>query len=46
MKIISFNVNGIRAVIKKGFYNFEFDEDDIMRSELVKFLVKKFQDIE
>ena len=22
MKIISFNVNGIRAVIKKGFYNF------------------------
>jgi phosphate starvation-inducible PhoH-like protein len=25
-----------------GIYNFEFTEDDIMRSELVKFLVKRF----
>jgi len=29
-----------------GVYYFEFNEDDIMRSELVKFLVKKFQGIE
>ncbi len=29
-----------------GVYYFEFDEEDIMRSELVKFLVKRFRDIE
>jgi len=32
--------------IKMGIYNFQFDEDDIMRSELVKFLVKKFNRLE
>lgn len=29
-----------------GVYYFEFDEDDIMRSELVKFLVRRFSEIE
>jgi len=29
-----------------GVYYFEFNEEDIMRSELVKFLVRKFRDIE
>ena len=29
-----------------GVYYFEFDEDDVMRSELVKFLVRKFRDME
>ncbi len=29
-----------------GVYYFEFGEEDIMRSELVKFLVRKFRDIE
>ena len=28
-----------------GIKTFEFDEDDIMRSELVKFLVKKFKEL-
>ena len=36
MKIISFNVNGIRAVIKKGFYNFinEYKPDIICLQEI------------
>jgi hypothetical protein len=29
-----------------GVYTFSFTEDDIMRSELVKFLIKKLKDIE
>lgn len=32
--------------LEMGVYNFTFDEDDIMRSELVKFLVKKFNEME
>jgi phosphate starvation-inducible PhoH-like protein len=32
--------------LEHGVYYFEFDEDDIMRSELVKFLVRKFRDME
>jgi phosphate starvation-inducible protein PhoH len=32
--------------IKMGIYNFNFDEDDIMRSELVKFIVKRFNEME
>ena len=28
-----------------GIKTFEFNEDDIMRSELVKFLVKKFKEL-
>ena len=31
--------------VSMGIYNFEFTEDDIMRSELVKFLVKKFNEL-
>tara|TARA_Y100000593_G_scaffold95089_1_gene199452 strand:+ start:2136 stop:2918 length:783 start_codon:yes stop_codon:yes gene_type:complete len=31
--------------IEKGIYYFEFNEEDIMRSELVKFLVKKFSEL-
>ena len=27
--------------VKMGVYSFEFSEEDIMRSELVKFLIKK-----
>ena len=34
------------ASLEMGVYNFTFDEDDIMRSELVKFLVKKFNEME
>ena len=30
---------------QQGVYNFEFTEEDIMRSELVKFLVKKLKDL-
>ena len=30
---------------QQGIYNFEFTEEDIMRSELVKFLVKKLKDL-
>ncbi len=30
---------------RNGIYTFEFNEDDIMRSELVKFLVKEFKKI-
>ena len=29
--------------VNHGIYNFKFDEEDIMRSELVKFLVKKLK---
>jgi len=31
--------------INKGIYTFTFDEEDIMRSELIKFLIKKLKDI-
>ena len=31
--------------LQMGIYNFEFSEEDIMRSELVKFLVKKFGEL-
>lgn len=30
---------------EKGIFTFEFSEDDIMRSELVKYLVKKFHEL-
>lgn len=30
---------------QQGIYTFEFQEEDIMRSELVKFLVKKFKEL-
>ena len=29
--------------VNHGIYNFKFDEEDIMRSELVRFLVKKLK---
>ena len=29
----------------KGIFSFEFDEDDIIRSELVKFIVKKIKSL-
>jgi len=32
--------------LNMGVYTFSFTEDDIMRSELVKFLIKKLRDIE
>ena len=32
--------------LEMGVYTFSFTEDDIMRSELVKFLIKKLKDIE
>jgi len=32
--------------LQMGVYSFSFTEDDIMRSELVKFLIKKISDIE
>ena len=32
--------------LQMGVYSFSFTEDDIMRSELVKFLIKKLKDIE
>jgi len=32
--------------LQMGVYSFSFTEDDIMRSELVKFLIKKLRDIE
>jgi len=31
--------------LSRGIYTFEFDEEDIMRSELVKFIVKKLKEI-
>ena len=31
--------------MENGIYTFEFTEEDIMRSELVKFLVKKLKHI-
>jgi len=31
--------------IEKGIHTFTFDEEDIMRSELIKFLIKKLKDI-
>ena len=30
---------------KMGIYTFKFTEEDIMRSELVKFLIKKFKNM-
>jgi phosphate starvation-inducible PhoH-like protein len=34
------------ASLQMGVYRFQFNEDDIMRSELVKFLVKKFNGLD
>tara|TARA_B100000959_G_C14928355_1_gene602492 strand:- start:797 stop:1561 length:765 start_codon:yes stop_codon:yes gene_type:complete len=36
---------GDQESIENGIYTYEFDEDDVMRSELVKFLVKKLKHI-
>jgi len=30
---------------EKGIYNFKFDENDIMRSELIKFLIKRLNSV-
>ena len=32
--------------LKFGIYTFEFSEEDIMRSELVKFIIKKLKTLE
>ena len=32
--------------LQMGVYSFSFTEDDIMRSELVRFLIRKLKDIE
>ena len=40
-----FNLFTDQESMANGIYNFVFDEDDIMRSELVKFLVKKLKHI-
>ena len=32
--------------IRKGIYTFTFNEEDIMRSELIKFLISKLKDID
>ena len=36
---------GDQESLENGVYTFQFNENDVMRSELVKFLVKKLKHI-